>query len=472
MDRDAEAELPPGAAVLIVDDERSLRFTIGEALRGEGFRVFEASGGGPAFSILREERIDLVLLDQKLKESGEDGLDILRQVKKEYPEAEVVMMTAFGRFESAVEATKLGCYQYLGKPFEIDQLILVIRAALESSSLRREVEVLKRAESGRAPMDLIEGKSARMVQLLSEVDRIAEGTTTVLLRGETGVGKELIARRVHQKSPMANGPFVEVNCSALPENLLESELFGYEKGAFTDARKRKLGLFELAEGGTLFLDEIGEMSVSLQAKLLRALETKSFKRLGGTSNVYVNARIVAATNRDLKKAVTDGVFREDLYYRLSVVPVVIPPLRERTEDIPVLTGHFVRHFNRELRKNVSEVTPRAMDFLMSYNWPGNVRELRNVIERAILLGNGQLIEPEHFPMEILSRSPAAPAATTADLAHELEDKGGILTVAEAEQFAIQAALARYKDNKTRAAEALGISRQTLRAKLKEYGLPE
>jgi two-component system response regulator AtoC len=471
MGKGAEAEGRPGHGVLIVDDERTLRFTIGEALKGEGFRVFEASGGLQAFSILREEQVELVLLDQKLKESGEDGLEILRQVKREYPEVEVVMMTAYGRFESAVEATKLGCYQYLGKPFEIDQLVLVVRAALENSTLRREVEVLKRAEFGR-PMDLIEGGSPRMRQLLSEVDRIADGSTTLLLRGETGVGKELVARRVHMKSPSAAGPFVEVNCSALPENLLESELFGYEKGAFTDARKRKMGLFELADDGTLFLDEIGEMSVALQAKLLRALETKTFKRLGGTSNVYVNARIVAATNRDLKKAVADGSFREDLFYRLSVVPVVIPPLRERIEDIPVLTAHFVEHFNRELRKNVTEVTPRAMDLLNSYHWPGNVRELRNVIERAILLGNGQAIEPEHLPAEILSRLTSAPAEAAVGLSQAVADRGGIMTVAEAEQFAIRAALARYRDNKTRAAEALGISRQTLRAKLKEYGLPE
>jgi two-component system response regulator AtoC len=472
MARGAETDLRAGYGVLIVDDERSLRFTLGEALKGEGFRVFEAPGGSQAFSILRDEEVELVLLDQKLKESAEDGLEILRAIKRDYPEVEVVMMTAFGRFESAVEATKAGCYQYLAKPFEIDQLVLVVRAALENSSLRREVEVLKRAESGRYSMELVEGASPRMLQVLSEVDRIAAGTTTVLLRGETGVGKELVARRVHMKSPVAGGPFVEVNCSALPENLLESELFGYEKGAFTDARKRKQGLFELADNGTIFLDEIGEMSVALQAKLLRALEAKVFKRVGGTSNVTVNVRIVAATNRDLKKAVADGAFREDLFYRLSVVPVVIPPLRERIEDIPVLTDHFVRHFNRELRKNVAGVSPRAMDLILSYAWPGNVRELRNVIERAILLGNGESIEPEHLPMELLARSggPAAPDAT--GLAGLAAEKGGILTLADAEQFAIRAALAHYKGNKTRAAEALLISRQTLRAKLKEFGLPE
>lgn len=471
MVKGEEPDARPGYGILIIDDEKSLRFTLGEALRGEGFRVFEAPGGAAGFAFLREEEVDLVLLDQKLKESGEDGLEILKTIKRDYPEVEVVMMTAFGRFESAVEATKLGCYQYLGKPFEIDQLVMVVRGALENSNLRREVEVLKRAESGRYPMELVEGDNPRMHQILADVDRIADGSTTILLVGETGVGKELVARRIHAKSPMAAGPFVEVNCSALPENLLESELFGYEKGAFTDARKRKKGLFELADGGTLLLDEIGEMSVGLQAKLLRAIETKAFKRVGGTANVYVSVRIVASTNRDLKKAVAEGRFRDDLYYRLSVVPVVLPPLRERPEDVAVLADHFVGFFSRELRKSTTSIAPRAMELLKSYAWPGNIRELRNVIERAILLGSGEQIEPEHLPMEILSRATSV-EPRAAGLAQLAVDKGGVLTIAQAEQYAIQTALARFKDNKTRAAEALGISRQTLRAKLKEYGLPE
>jgi len=471
MARGEEAEARPGSGVLIIDDERSLRFTIGEALRGEGFRVFEAPGGAPGLAFLREEDIDLVLLDWKLKESGEDGIEILKVIKRDYPEVEVIMMTAHGTFETAVEATKIGAFQFIGKPFDFDHLLPMIRAALEISTLKSKVEVLQRAESGRYPLTLVEGESPRMRQLLDEVDKIAEGSTTVLIRGETGVGKELVARRVHMNSPMAAGPFVEVNCSALPENLLESELFGYEKGAFTDAKKRKKGLFELADTGTLFLDEIGEMSVALQAKLLRALETKAFKRVGGTSNVYVNVRIVAATNRDLKKAVADGDFREDLYYRLSVVPVVIPPLRDRPEDIAILAAHFTGHFNRELRKAVDGISDKAMELLKGYAWPGNVRELRNVIERAILLGSGDRIEPDHLPVEILSRATTVEADANG-LAETASGKGGVLTIAEAEQYAIQTALARFKDNKTRAAEALGISRQTLRAKIKDYGIPE
>jgi two-component system response regulator AtoC len=460
------------AGVLIIDDERSLRFTLTEALRGEGFRVFDASGGEAGFAVLRDEDIDVVLLDQKLKESGEDGLEVLKLIKRDWPDIEVIMMTAHGRFDSAVLATRLGCYQYLGKPFELDQLVLVLRSALENRALKREVEVLKRSESGRYPMDLVEGSSPAMRRVLDELDKISAGSTTVLLRGETGAGKELMARRVHEKSPVAAGPFVEVNCSSIPENLLESELFGYEKGAFTDAKQRKKGLFELADGGTLFLDEIGEMSVNLQSKLLRVLETRSFKRVGGTSNVVVNVRIVAATNRDLKRAVAEGQFREDLYYRLAVVPVVIPPLRERIEDLPGLVEHFLRHFNRELRKSVTEVSPAALELLSAHDWPGNVRELRNVIERAILLGSGSRIEADHLPMELKGRAAAKSTGSedASGLAALAARNDGILTVAEAEKYAIQVAIGRFEDNKTRAAEALGISRQTLRQKLKDYGL--
>jgi two-component system response regulator AtoC len=460
------------AGVLIIDDERSLRFTLTEALRGEGFRVFDASGGEAGLAVLRDEDIDVVLLDQKLKESGEDGLEVLKLIKRDWPDIEVIMMTAHGRFDSAVLATRLGCYQYLGKPFELDQLVLVLRSALENRALKREVEVLKRSESGRYPMDLVEGSSPAMRRVLDELDKISAGSTTVLLHGETGAGKELMARRVHEKSPVAAGPFVEVNCSSIPENLLESELFGYEKGAFTDAKQRKKGLFELADGGTLFLDEIGEMSVNLQSKLLRVLETRSFKRVGGTSNVVVNVRIVAATNRDLKRAVAEGQFREDLYYRLAVVPVVIPPLRERIEDLPGLVEHFLRHFNRELRKSVAEVSPAALELLSAHDWPGNVRELRNVIERAILLGSGSRIEADHLPMELKGRAAAKSTGSedASGLAALAARNDGILTVAEAEKYAIQVAIGRFEDNKTRAAEALGISRQTLRQKLKDYGL--
>ncbi|TPW03296.1 MAG: sigma-54 dependent DNA-binding response regulator, partial [bacterium] len=411
-----------GAGILVIDDERSLRFTIGEALRGEGFRVFEAPGGESGLAILREEEIDLVLLDQKLKESGEDGLEILKSIKRDWPDTEVVMMTAFGRFESAVQATKLGCYQYLGKPFEIDQLVLVLRSALENRHLRREVEVL---------VELIEGASPAMRRTLDELDKIADGSTTALLLGETGAGKELLARRIHAKSPLAAGPFVEVNCSAIPENLLESELFGFEKGAFTDAKARKKGLFELAEGGTLFLDEIGEMSLGLQSKLLRVLETKIFKRVGGVANVEVNVRFIAATNRDLKKAVADGHFREDLYYRLSVVPVSIPPLRERVEDIPHLIEHFIQHFNRELRRSVTGADERSMALLCGYHWPGNVRELRNVIERALLLGTGTMIAADSLPAEIAARAAADSAGSPAAAGLSALPAGpdGVLTLA-------------------------------------------
>jgi two-component system response regulator AtoC len=468
----SEAVPVAGPGVLIIDDERSLRFTIGEALRGEGFRVFEAPGGETGLLQLREEEIDLVLLDQKLKESGEDGLDILKAIKKEWPDMEVVMMTAFGRFESAVEATKLGCFQYLGKPFEIDQLVLVLRAALENRSLRRQVEFLKKAESGRHHLELIEGRSAAMRRALDEADRLAGSPTTALLLGETGAGKELLARRIHERSAVAAGPFVEVNCSSIPENLIESELFGHEKGAFTDAKGRKKGVFDLADGGTLFLDEIGEMPLALQPKLLKVIESRTFRRVGGMVDVAVNVRFVAATHRDLKKSVADGLFREDLFYRLSVVPIHIPPLRERGEDVALLVAHFVRHFNRELRRSFTGADDRAMALLTAYPWPGNVRELRNAIERALLLGNGPLITADDLTPEIRAKAAATQAGSSdaAGLTHLPVGADGVLTLAAAEKYAIENALARLDGNKTKASEALGISRQTLRQKMKDYGL--
>jgi two-component system NtrC family response regulator len=463
-----------GPGVLIIDDERSLRFTIGEALRGEGFRVFEAPGGESGLLTLREEEVDLVLLDQKLKESGEDGIEILKAIKKEWPDMEVVMMTAFGRFESAVEATKLGCFQYLGKPFEIDQLVLVLKAALENRTLRRRVEFLQKTESGRHHLELVEGQSPAMKRAVLEIDRIAGAATTALLLGETGVGKELLARRIHERSAVSGGQFVEVNCASFPENLIESELFGYERGSFTGANARKKGLLDLADGGTLFLDEIGEMPQSLQPKILRVLETRKFKRVGGVVDVVVNVRFVAATHRDLKKSVAEGAFREDLYYRLAVVPVQIPPLRERQDDIPQLVAHFIRHFNRELGRSVTGVDDRAMALLLAYPWPGNVRELKNVIERALLLHDASTIAAEHLPSELLARAAASTTGSNdaAGLTRLPPGADGVLTLAAAERYVIEMALGRLDGNKTRASEALGISRQTLRQKMKDYGLAE
>ena len=453
------------AGVLVVDDEKSLRFTLTEALRDEGYRAYEAADGAAAFAALRERNVDVVLLDLRLKESGEDGMVLLKRIKKEYPETEVIMMTAYGRFDHAVEATKAGCYQFVGKPFQLDQIKAVVKGALENAALRREIEVLRRGSRARFPTDRVIGESKGIRAVLETVRKVARSRTTVLLTGETGTGKEVVARAIHRFSDVAEGPFIAVNCSAVPENLLESELFGYERGAFTDAKSRKKGMFELAHQGTLFLDEIGDMAAGVQSKLLRVLETGTFKRLGGTGEIEARVRVIAATNRNLKQEVADGHFREDLYYRLAVIPIEIPPLRERKEDILPLARFFLDHLNREMGRAVEGFTPDAEALLLGYRWPGNVRELRNVVERAMLLTSEPRIGVAGLPLEVVT-PPVGPGP-----GREPDEVSG-WSLADAEKYAIRLALRRTGGNKTRAAEVLGISRQTLRAKIRDYGLQD
>jgi DNA-binding NtrC family response regulator len=449
--------------LLVVDDERTLRFTLKESLAEEGYRVETAADVSEAMSLLEREEFHVALVDQKLPD--ESGIELLKRIKAKRPETQVIIMTAFGKFGNAVEAARAGCYDYVGKPFELDHIKVVVGNALKELRLSEEVTRLRAAERRRTGSTLIVGGSSAMSRVFEKIKKASEsGSSTVLLQGETGVGKELLAREVHELGRTADGPFVEVNCSAFPENLLESELFGYDRGAFTDAKRTKKGLMEMANGGTLFLDEIGEMSLGLQAKLLRALEAKRFRRLGGTADIHVDTRILAATNRDLKSLVEHQKFREDLYYRLDVIRIVVPPLRERPEDVPALIDHFVSHYNRELGKSVKGATDEAMGLLMAYRWPGNVRELRNVVERAILLESEEWILPEHLPIEIVGTL----GTGTQVLEARLHDEGGVTTLAQAERVAIEMALGHAGGNKTRAAEALGISRQTLRTKLKEY----
>ena len=337
--------------ILVVDDERTLRFALKEGLAEDGYRVETAGDGAEALAALERGEFHLVLLDQKLPDVN--GLEVLKQIKAKRPETQVVIMTAYGKFQWAVEATKAGCFDYVAKPFELDHMRLIIQNALSQTRLSEEITRLRDAERRRAGTTLIVGGSSRMAKIFETVRKVAAtGSSTVLLQGETGVGKELLAREIHDLGPTHDGPFVEINCSAFPENLLESELFGYEKGAFTDAKRTKKGLMELANGGTLFLDEIGEMSLGLQSKLLRALEAKRFRRVGGTADVHVEARFIAATNRDLKSLVEQEKFREDLFYRLDVIRIVVPPLRERPEDVPALIDHFIAHYNRELGRDV------------------------------------------------------------------------------------------------------------------------
>jgi len=449
--------------ILVVDDEKTLRYALKEGLSEEGYRVETAGDVAEALATLNREEFHLALLDQKLPDGN--GLDLLKEIRSRYPGMQVVIMTAFGKFESAVEATKAGCFDYIGKPFELDHMKLVIKNALSQTRLSEEVTRLRAVERRRAGSTLIVGGSSKLAKIFETIRKIATtGSSTVLLQGETGVGKELLAREVHDLGPGNDGPFVEVNCSAIPDTLLESELFGYERGSHTDAKRTKKGLMEIANGGTLFLDEIGEMSLALQSKLLRALDMKRFRRLGGVSDILVETRIIAATNRDLKSLVQQEKFREDLFFRLDVIRILVPPLRERPEDIPPLIDHFVGHWNRELGRSVKGPTDRALELLLAYRWPGNVRELRNVIERAILLESDEWILPEHLPLEIVGASGGGAAV----LETRLKGDGGITTLAQAERIAIEMALGQAAGNKTKAAEWLGISRQTLRTKLKEY----
>jgi len=463
METDAVILAKQTLGILVVDDERTLRYALKEGLSEEGYRVETAGDLAEALAILNREEFHLALLDQKLPDGS--GLDFLREIRTRYPDMQVVMMTAFGKFENAVEATKAGCFDYIGKPFELDHMKLVIKNALSQTRLSEEVTRLRAAERRRAGSTLIVGGSSKLAKIFETIRKVATaGNSTVLLQGETGVGKELLAREIHDLGPLHDGPFVELNCSAIPETLLESELFGYEKGAFTDAKRMKKGLMELANGGTLFLDEIGEMSLATQSKLLRALEQKRFRRVQGVSDIVVETRIVAATNKDLKTLVQQEKFREDLFFRLDVIRIPVPPLRERPEDIPPLIDHFVGHWNRELGRSVKGPNDRALELLLAYRWPGNVRELRNVIERAILLESDEWILPEHLPLEIVG----AVGGQSAVLESKIKGEHGIVTIAMAERMAIEKALEQAEGNKTKAAEWLGISRQTLRTKLKEY----
>ena len=449
--------------LLVVDDERSLRFSIGEWARDMGFTALEATSGAEAVERVREQSVDVVLLDLRL--TSEDGMEVLQRLRDEDAAIPVVMLTGHGSVEHAVQATKLGAYDFLLKPPDLDHLGVIVGRAIEHARLQREVQQLRQGSQGDTA---IIGESLALRRVLQRLDKAGRsGTATVLIQGETGSGKELMARYLHAHSARTGGPFVELNCSAIPEQLLESELYGHERGAFTDAKRFRKGLFELAHGGTLFLDEIGEMAPGLQAKLLRVLETRTFRRVGGSVDITVDVRVVAATHRDLKRAVAEGRFREDLFFRLDVVPIELPPLRDRPEDVDVLARQFTARFCRELGRPLARLDPAALDALRVYPWPGNVRELRNVIERVILLEADDVILPGHLPAEIVHPL-ARPGGR--DVGAQAFPPGTVRPLAEVEKLAIEHALGVCAGNKTRAAQALGISRQTLRTKLKEYAL--
>jgi DNA-binding NtrC family response regulator len=450
-------------SILLVEDEKLIRWSLANRLSKEGYVVVEVDRGGDALKTLEEKEIDLVLLDYRLPDM--DGLHVLKNLPHASKDIPVIMMTAYSTVESAIEAMKLGAFDYLNKPFEIEELLVTLQKALENTSLKRELSRYRRAQEERFGMSNLVGRNPRIVEVFELVKKIAASSaTTILLQGESGTGKDLLANTIHYASDRAKKPFMNITCSALPEQLLESELFGYEKGAFADAKTSKKGLFELADGGTVFLDEVGEVGPGLQSKLLRFLEDKSFKRVGGTTDINVDIRMVAATNANLEQAVAEGRFRKDLYYRLKVIPINLPPLRERPEDIPLLVKHFIDHFNREFKKNTRGVTHTAMQALMEYPWPGNIRELKNLIERVMILENKEMIDHPDLPTEILVQEPYRPVEQAFTL-----PPGGVI-LEDVEKSLIEQALKRTGGNQTRAAKLLGLTRDTLRYRLKKFDL--
>lgn len=449
-------------SILVVEDKGSMQQMLEATLISEGYEVDIATNGLEGIEKASQKRYDLILTDLKLP--GADGIKVLSEVKEADPEASVIVMTAFGTVETAVEAMKIGAFDFLTKPFDTDRLSLLIKRALENRRLMAENILLRQELAQNLGLTEIIGKSQKMKQATALVEKVAGSDTTVLLMGESGTGKELFAQAIHHISQRKDGPFVPINCAAIPRELLENELFGSEKGAFTSSTARKMGKFEIAEGGTIFLDEIGDMDISLQAKLLRVLQEKEFERLGGTKIIDVNVRVIAASNMDLKQGIEKRQFREDLFYRLSVFPITIPPLRERHEDIPALADYFIDKFCKEMNKKPKRLSPDSLKIMDKYHWPGNVRELENTIERAIILCESKTIGPDHLAIRL---------ASTSEI--RLREGAGLKEVAaiaqaEAEKSLILRVLSQTRGNKKKSAEILQIDYTTLFEKLKKYGL--
>jgi len=445
--------------ILVVDDEQLIRWSLTERLSQEGYRLLEAGTAADAIARHREG-VDLVLLDYRLPDG--DGLAVLKQMKEADPDTLVILLTGHASVGNAVEAMKQGAYHYANKPFDLDEIVLLVERALETTRLRREVKALRATQAQPYGVARIVGESDAMVAIRAMLQKVAASpASTVLLTGESGTGKDLAAKVIHYASDRAAKPFMNITCSALPEALLESELFGHERGAFTGADRQKRGLLESTDGGTVYLDEIGEMVPGLQAKLLRFLEEKAFKRVGGSVDIRVDVRVIAATNRTLEDEVRQGRFREDLYYRLNVLPIRLPPLRERSKDIPALVSYYVDVYNREFKKRIKGVTKEALSRLQGYRWPGNVRELRNAVERAMLLVEGSELTSAEFPVASGALSPLTEGVPLPSEGIDLE---------QLERSLVVQALERSGWNQTRAAALLGINRDQIRYRIEKFKL--
>ena len=451
--------------ILIVDDEESFRHMLSVILIKEGYEVDTSSNGEEGLQKASASPFDQILCDIRMPRM--DGLVFLREIKKTGPETTVIMMSAYGTVDTAIEAMKLGAYDYISKPFKPDEIILTLRKSEEREQLRRENQLLRKEVGKEYSFENIVSKNEKMQKMFDVIKKVSQYKSTVLITGESGTGKELVARALHYNSDRSQSPFVAVNCGAIPENLLESELFGHAKGAFTDAIRTKKGLFEEADGGTLFLDEIGELPGQLQVKLLRVLQEGEIRRIGESKPIQIDVRIVAATVKDLSKEVNEGHFREDLFYRLNVLPIHIPPLRERKEDIPLLIQHFIGKYNQTMNKNVADVDHNALDTLMNYKWYGNVRELENTIERAIVLSEKNNIGLENLPIEIQNFKEEVQLEVLSEEEYSIKKASKSLEV-----NLIKKALRRTKGNHTHAARLLEISHRALLYKIKEYGIVE
>jgi two-component system, NtrC family, response regulator PilR len=452
--------------ILVADDEQSMREFLDIMLKKEGYRVTLAGNGEEVLKLIDKDIFDLVLLDIRMPKM--DGIAVLKKIKASFPETIVIMITAYASADTAIKAMKEGAYDYITKPFKVEEIKVIIKNALEKKNLQKENLLLKQVVKDRYRFGSIIGQSPKMLALYDLLEKVAPTKTNILITGESGTGKELVAKAIHYNSSRKDKPFVTLNCGAIPESLIESELFGHMKGAFTDAIATKKGLFEMADEGTIFLDEISELPLLMQVKLLRVLQDREFKRVGGTEDIRVDVRIISATNKDLEEGVKEKRFREDLFYRLNVIQIKLPPLRERREDIAVLAAHFLKKYSDELNKNISKISPEALHLLLNYGYPGNVRELQNIIERAVALGNGQELIPQHLSSYLEEQVHIKKGMLDLDIPSDGIDLEKVIE--DLERTLLLKALDRTKGIKKRAAELLRINFRSMRYRLEKYGL--